>query len=46
MSVKQDLSASRKDCHNNKLSHNSEENSRQGHNHWGVRCLGKGTALV
>ena len=33
MSVEQDWSASRIDNHKKKLSHNSEENPKPGHNH-------------
>ena len=39
MSIEQDWSASRKDGHNNKLSYNSEENPKLGHNHRYVKCL-------
>ena len=45
MSVKQDWGASGKDSHNNKLSYNREKNSKLGHNHRYVKCLGKGSIV-
>ena len=45
ISVEQDWSASRKDGHNNKLSYNSEENPKLGHNHRYVKCLSKGSIV-
>ena len=41
ISVRQDWSASGKDSYNNKLSYNSEENPKLGHNHRYVKCLRK-----
>ena len=45
ISVEKDWSASRKNGHNNKLSYNSVENPKLGHNYRYVRFLSNGSIV-